>query len=249
MLLYVNGLRRALHLHRPLLHDPTFLLMGPPSSTEYQDAIEEIIGELKLQWLCRICPIAMENRAEEARLLAAGAGHDGLSPTRRVAEDLERRGLSRSRSPHPALQLHLHPNMEEQSEGPENDIASFMESSGGRGGRGFREARSRSDHCGRNPLGGSAMGLPQTSVAKTAGACQGTRQRAGGANLGGHHGPCLRRGTLLAFDTQGLFLQLRVPALLRCRPDRPPCNPASTSQMRWTFGDDTCLSLRATMGD
>ena len=122
------------------------------TEAEYQGYIDGVIviEQLQQTWLWRLCSIAMQNQEQEARLIAAGYTNFALSPALRDAEAEERRALSRSRSPHRREKIPWvgSPQQEadEEVSDAEDEVASFMDSGGGRG---FRDARSRSDGCGR----------------------------------------------------------------------------------------------------
>ncbi|CAE7428891.1 unnamed protein product [Symbiodinium sp. CCMP2456] len=67
-LLYVNGLLRAMHLHRPLQSRPDAL----PAETALAREASQIIAELRENWLWTCCPTAMQNQRLERQLAALG---------------------------------------------------------------------------------------------------------------------------------------------------------------------------------
>ncbi|CAE7281359.1 R1A1-element\ORF2 [Symbiodinium sp. CCMP2592] len=159
-LLYVNGLSRALHIHQPIPLDPAQAL-PVPHDEECEDIVDAIIRRLKRKWLWAICPIAMQNQREEEWFLNAGYGHVELSVALRDAEAEERRGLSRSRSPHRRVReqwLAEEVTEMEEDANLEADTSSLMDVRGGRG----RDGRSRSMGCGGGMLVhvATGMGLP-----------------------------------------------------------------------------------------
>ncbi|CAE7715728.1 Pol, partial [Symbiodinium sp. CCMP2592] len=117
--LLLNGFFHALHANRGIAaqpQDPATVRMGPPSQAELAHTVSHAIRVIRDRWLWKVCPEAMKNLYSEQQLAQHGIVPAVATPARYWEEEIERRQLSRSRSPQ-----RRHRQSQQGPEGPEED--------------------------------------------------------------------------------------------------------------------------------